>query len=181
MRRICLWALGLILCASPSWAVETYNFSTRNAALTVINTEGLPRSTVDDLICLSLNIYHESRGTSRSNQIAVALVTRNRHRLTGRSYCSVVYERNGTRGAAQFSWTVHRHTRRLEKPCWDQAQQLAWLVMMDNSVVDITRGATHFHERHIRPEWTRRAQNRVNIGSHTFVRLRSYEEVAQAR
>ena len=170
-----------MLYASPAWAVETYNFSTRNAALTVINTERLSQRTIDDLICLSLNIYHESRGTSQQNQMAVALVTRNRHRITGRSYCSVVYERNGTRGSAQFSWTVHRHTRRLEKPCWDGAQRIAWRVMMDPSVVDITRGATHFHEKNISPTWARNSHSRVTIGAHTFLRVRGYyTEVAQA-
>jgi spore germination cell wall hydrolase CwlJ-like protein len=185
VRRICLWALGLVLICCPAQAAERYNFSTANARLTVLPTASLRADTQRDLICLSLNIYHESRGTSQQNQMAVALVTRNRHRILGRSYCDVVYESNFNRSTGkrthQFSWTAYRRTTALDKPCWDTAQRIAWLVMMDPNVVDITRGATHFHERNISPAWARNPHSRVTIGAHTFLRVRGYyQEVAQA-
>lgn len=136
-----------------------------------VSTQGMTASQVADLRCHSLNIYREARGTSYRNQLAVALVVRNRQRASGRSACAVIYE------PGQFSWTAHRASVPREQDSWIQAQNIALLVMRDQ-VEDITRGATHFHENRLRPSWTRRASHSVRIGAHTFHRI---VEVAEAR
>lgn len=50
------------------------------------------------LLCMALNVYHESRGESIAGQIAVAQVTMNRAGQE-RNVCNVALEPN------QFSWT----------------------------------------------------------------------------
>ena len=185
VKRIYVLALGLCMLFSPLEAAELYNFGTRNARITALEASLVSSSTAREIVCLSLNIYHEARGTSRENQLAVALVTRNRARLLGKSFCEVVYERNmvGNRavGSPQFSWTTKWHSRNLERSSWDQAQGIAWAIVNQHRVVDITQGATHFYERHLRPDWSRNAASRVTIGAHTFVRLPKYEQLAEAR
>lgn len=187
IRSLAAWAiLSMTVFLDPAHATADptkYAFHTQNARLTVLNTEDMSRAEKNDLMCLSLNVYHEARGTSLANQQAVALVVRNRMRLRDMSACEVVYE--GSRRSKQFSWTAHRHTRPLERASWDQAQQIAWRTLHDALLVDITNGATHFHENHLRPDWGRRASSRRVIGAHTFLRLDSYyprrQEFAQAR
>lgn len=71
-------------------------------------------------MCLSLNIYHESRGEPIEAQEAVAAITINRSKDKDKpmSVCSVVY----TPGA--FSWT--RHHRKVEdRESFDRAKQIA--------------------------------------------------------
>jgi spore germination cell wall hydrolase CwlJ-like protein len=185
VKRIYVLALGLCMLFSPLEAAEVYNFGTRNARITALEAADVSSATAQEIVCLSLNIYHEARGTSGENQLAVALVTRNRARLLGKSFCEVVYQRNmvGNRaiGTPQFSWTTKWHSRNLERQPWDQAQQIAWRIVNQHRVVDITQGATHFYERHLRPDWSRSAASRVTIGAHTFVRLPKYEQLAEAR
>lgn len=169
--------LASLLVASPALASNnTYSFRSRDAVLTVINTDVLSAHTVKQITCMARNIYHEARGQSVANQQAVAWVTRNRSTLTGRSICDVVFESHQVRGRriGQFSWTVLRHTRLMEKPAWDQAQIMAHQVMMSDRSRDFTRGATHFHERTVQPSWSRAGSDHRNFGAHTFVRLPQY-------
>ena len=56
--------------------------------------------TASALLCLTMNVYHESRGEPESGQMAVAYVTLNRAVSQNRDVCSVVYEKS------QFSWTM---------------------------------------------------------------------------
>lgn len=183
MLRTAILAFGLLFwgCGAAA-ATETYPFSSHNARLTIESAGNLDPDVAKQVICVARNIYHESRGTADSNQLAVALVTRNRTVTRGMSYCEVVFERNSPRGRAQFSWTAYSHRAHLEKASWDKAQVLALAVVTDPTVKDITNGATHFFERNLRPDWSHRAESRVTIGSHTFVRLKPPQLVlAQAR
>lgn len=146
--------------------------------INAIDTSSLSRVEVADLICLSLNIYHEARGSTHDNQLAVALVTRNRQKLLGGSICQIVYQRG------QFSWTARRPGRPREVQPWLIAQRMAYSVLHGDEIHDITNGATHFHERTIRPHWSRSAITRQVIGAHVFMTIRGYGppvEVAEAR
>lgn len=184
MKAICahmvVWAL---ICASPATASTFYPFRSHQAELTVIDSEPLSNRAERELLCLARNIYHESRGQSEANQLAVAWVTRNRAHIWNRSICDVVFEhvRMNGRKVAQFSWTVHSHVRVMERDAWDQAQRLALRVYLASDCADITRGATHFHERTTRPDWSRRGVHRQQIGAHVFMRIPQYVQLAQAR
>lgn len=183
MKAMCaLMVVWVLLCVSPATAT-TYPFRSAQAELTVIRTDRISNRTERELLCLARNIYHEARGQSEANQLAVAWVTRNRAQLNARSICDVVFEsaRVNGRRVAQFSWTQLRHHRLMEKGAWDQAQRLAWRVYQASGREDITQGATHFHERGTRPVWSRAGRNHTQIGAHVFLRIPQYVQVAQAR
>lgn len=184
MKALCAFlSVWAFVCVSPATASGYYTFRSSNAELTVINTDLISTRSERELMCLARNIYHESRGQSEANQLAVGWVTRNRSRMTERSICEVVFESNRVNGrrVAQFSWTQLRHNRVMERDAWDQAQRLAFRVWRASEREDPTRGATHFHERHTRPVWSRQGLNHQTIGAHVFLRVQQYVEVAQAR
>jgi len=174
------WAVGAfvalltVITPTRAHANPIYNFGTTNARITLDQTQDLSPDQQQDLICVSLNVYHEARGTSVNNQQGVAWVVKNRMAIKNQSACAIVYERNGARGRAQFSWIVNTHKRLLEKKSWDQAQQIAYAVLFDTTVKDVTRGSTHFHEKHVMPVWSSKSRSRVVLGSHVFVRVDSY-------
>lgn len=161
----------------PALATESdhYPFTSEQARITQVIPEITTTDAEKDFICMARNIYHEARGSSYNNQLAVALVTRNRMTLRGWTACQVVKERRG--GRAEFSWSAYRHSRLMERKAWDQAQGIAARVLLDDRIVDITGGATHFQENWSKPSWTRRAKSARTIGIHTFYRM---EEVAEA-
>src|SRR3954465_4089119 len=112
----------------------------------------LPPGLRRQVLCTALNVYHEARGSTRHDQIGVALVTRNRALHEQRSYCSVVWEH------AQFSWTRYRVRRLIPRDgaAGDRALTRAMAVIADPSPTDITRGAHHFYNpRLVRPRWAR--------------------------
>jgi spore germination cell wall hydrolase CwlJ-like protein len=178
MKAICVLAVWAFVCVTPAAASGYYDFRSSEAEFTSVPAHALTAQDRADLMCLARNIYHEARGQSEYNQKAVAWVTRNRVQITNRSYCAVVFEsrRVGNRRVGQFSWTVLRHVRRMERPAWDQAQRLAWHVMHAPQMHDITSGATHFYDRNAPPEWRRAGVNARQIGAHVFMRLPEYAQ-----
>lgn len=114
------------------------------------------------LMCLALNIYHEARGEPINGQIAVAMVTMNRANWDTAEVCNVVYAHR------QFSWT---HTIKKHKPteaaAWRRAQRIA-LGVIEGRHKDKTAGATHFHERTVKPIWRHALKRTTTIGRHVF-------------
>lgn len=114
------------------------------------------------LLCLALNIYHESRGEPENGQIAVAIVTMNRAGWQTENICTEVYRER------QFSWT---HTRTQHQPkeemAWRKAKKIATQVL-NGEHKDMTGGATHFHASGIKPYWSRSFQKKMRIGRHIF-------------
>src|SRR5262249_40901373 len=128
-----------------------------------------------DLLCLSRNIYYESRGEPLAGQYAVAEVTMNR-RASGRypdTVCGVVYQKNWDplrgRYAGAFSWTEFDV---LPAPAGDQ-WLLAWEIAeavyygRESPVLD---GAMFFHATYIKPDWARTKKPLARIGGHIFYR-----------
>lgn len=167
--RMAAMSCVVILCSTTAHASNRLWHLPR--APITIDVPEMSRHELQELRCQALNIYHEARGSTVINQVAVAWVVRNRMERSGKSACEVVFE------PRQFSWTARRVGAPREADAWRRAQELALLVMEDQ-IVDITRGATHFHETTIRPTWSRRAKQSVRIGAHVFHRL---EQVAEAR
>ena len=119
-------------------------------------------STHSALLCLALNIYHESRGEPENGQIAVAMVTMNRAQWQPEKICEVVYEHR------QFSWTHSQaKPQRMEEAAWRKAKRIAKEVLKGQHD-DISDGATHFHAHHIRPKWSRSFERKMRIGRHIF-------------
>jgi hypothetical protein len=97
-------------------------------------------SVKDQTLCLSLAIYHEARGIPLHEQIAVALVIRNRARLANTSICSIIWAENGS----QFQWVRHARLTPREIGVWDDIQANA-VDFLRHPPVDFTHGATHFY------------------------------------
>ena len=126
-----------------------------------------------DLRCLTLNVYHESRGEPREGQIAVAKVTLNRaaHADFPVSLCDVVHQ-GREHNLCQFGWacTPAAHTiPDTNDMAWRNAETAALQAL--TSPHDPTHGALYFQAKGTLPAWAAHAISRITIGNHVFFRL----------
>jgi spore germination cell wall hydrolase CwlJ-like protein len=85
----------------------TAKSATMENVLTAIHSNYQPASISDmetakqdEIICLALNQYHEARGSTAADIMAVGFSTRNRvTKSASKSYCSTIWERG------QYVWT----------------------------------------------------------------------------
>ena len=123
----------------------------------------------DELKCLALNVYFESRGESILGQRAVAWATFNRvdSPIYPNTICDVVWENK------QFSWT---HDGKSDEPkdllSWMIALYVALDVYKDHtlgySFNDPTYGATMFHASYMTPDWADDFAKIAHIDDHVF-------------
>ena len=121
---------------------------------------------MEQLECLALNIYFESRNQSKIGMQAVAWVTLNRvrHQMYPDSICDVVWDQD------QFSWTHDgKSDYPFERDKWLEARRMA-LYVMENYIngFDPTEGAIMFHANYIKPWWARHYERTVRIDNHIF-------------
>ena len=119
--------------------------------------------------CVALNIYHEAQFEPYDGRKAVAFVTLERMKQSGKEVCEVVFAKR------QFSWT-HRamngaklHSDYVPKNTirWRKAQYVARMSMsgyLRNPVPE----ATHYHASYVRPKWADNMRYLGKIGSHLF-------------
>jgi N-acetylmuramoyl-L-alanine amidase len=128
----------------------------------------LPSIEMDDQMrCLAVAVYYESKGEPLEGQLAVAQVILNR-RDSGRfakSICGVVYQR----GQFSFTWDK-RPDRPSSSDVWRTAQAIAVIAATDDWR-EIVPDATHFHARRVSPGWNR-LQRVSAVGNHVFYRMR---------
>ena len=139
------------------------------------------------LQCLALNIYHEARSDNYAGRMAVADVTLNRveHSRFPDSVCEVVQQAKLSdwhlergrevplRHKCQFSWFCDgRDDEPRDEDCWQEAQLLAYNVLVNNELRGITEGATHYHATYVLPKWSTDRNMRLigRIGAHIFYR-----------
>ena len=120
----------------------------------------------EDLRCLALNVYFESRGESQVGQEFVAWVTLNRvmDRDFPNNICDVVWQDE------QFSWTHDgKSDTPKDKAAWAQAQAITNEVIQAYGVErDPTEGATYFHATTVDPHWAKSFERVVRIDNHIF-------------
>lgn len=92
-------------------------------------------------LCLALALYHEARGQSEAERIAVAQVIFNRAMASGTALCEVIWADHGS----QFQWVKQGVPAILpaEPASWHGMQAQA-LRLLQNRPRDLTHGATHF-------------------------------------
>ncbi len=139
------------------------------------------------LQCLALNIYHEARSDNYAGRMAVADVTLNRveHSRFPDTVCDVVQQAKLSqwhldhgrevplRHKCQFSWFCDgRGDEPRDEDCWQEAQLLAYNVLVNNELRGITEGATHYHATYVLPKWSKDRNMRLigRIGAHIFYR-----------
>lgn len=157
----------------------------------------------DEMLCLALNIYHEARGSTVKNKLAVGFVTFNRLHLPDfpRTICDVVFQhttrvvkRENNNGVvydakvkiAQFSWITKdlEDIFPQEDDEWTQIQRLAsFLYTNQGRFEDFTNGATHFYAPKVlaklnlpKPAWVNRGLDKRHIGDHVYMRLASFNK-----
>ena len=123
------------------------------------------------LMCMALNIYHESRSEEMRGQVAVANVTLNRvaSKKWPDDVCSVV-KQGYTKGKnnCQFSWFCDgKSDTPTDTVAWARSVLVANDVMM-GYIPDITKGATHYHAKYVKPYWAKSLSPTVSLGSHIF-------------
>lgn len=129
---------------------------------------------LEEVECLALNVYWESRGQLLEGQFAVALVTMTRVASSTfpKTICEVVWQKSWSRkyqrSIPQFSWTLDgKSDRPLEEAAWIKAGWVALLVYR-GMVPDFTNGATHYHNKKISPWWEPSFAYITKIGDHLF-------------
>ena len=134
-----------------------------------------------DVHCLALNIYYETKAVSLADAMAVSDVVLNR--VNSRHYpntaCTVIKEgkqdANGNmiRHKCQFSWYCDGKSdnpRNIE--AWERAQKFAHDIYIYGEYVGLTEGATHYHATYVRPKWAPNMDRITRIGSHYFYRMK---------
>ena len=105
--------------------------------------------------CVADTVYYEARGEGETGMRAVAHVIYNRAKEAGVSPCIIVRKPN------QFA----KGRSKPNSKQWQLAKRISL-----NPGWDLTRGATYFHNRSVRPYWIRKLQVSFTFGGHIFYR-----------
>ena len=139
---------------------------------------------VQELECLALNVYHESRSDNFAGRIAVADVVMNRvdSNLFPNTICEVVNQsvmrtnwkgnEVPVRGMCHFSWFCDGLSDEpMETDSYEDAEIVAEMALR-GGWRGITEGATHYHATYVTPNWINdRGMVPVGrIGQHKFYR-----------
>lgn len=122
--------------------------------------------------CLAEAVYYEARSESRSGQLAVADVVKNR--VSSKHYpntiCGVVYEGAHRPFACQFSFACDGSMDRAPQgKAWTRSRDIAQL-SLTGFVPDMTKNSTHYHTIQIEPDWAETLEFKATIGFHKFYR-----------
>ena len=132
----------------------------------------------EDMNCLALNSYFESRNQSPNGGIAVTHVVLNR--VSDNRYpntiCEVVKDAsknsNGTlrRNKCQFSWYCDGLSDKpRDTPAWiDALNRVLRAVHLYESGFDISHGSTHYHSKNVQPYWSKTIEYITTIDDHHF-------------
>ena len=120
--------------------------------------------------CLSEAIYYEARSESRSGQLAVADVVKNR--VKSKHYpntiCGVVYQNADRPFACQFSFACDGSMdREPQGVAWQNSQDMAQISLM-GYVPDLTENSTHYHTIEVDPDWAKTLEFKTQVGFHVF-------------
>tara|TARA_Y100001963_G_scaffold7218_1_gene9343 strand:+ start:3410 stop:3985 length:576 start_codon:yes stop_codon:yes gene_type:complete len=158
-------------------AVVETNEIVKEIQTTLHNT---PYDLNNDYHCLASNIYWEARNQPLLGQLAVAQVTQNRvdNDRFPDSICSVVKQTkfypsgNIDLHSCQFSWYCDgKSDEPLEHELryYEDAFYLA-VNFIEERPLDITEGATHYHNTKVNPNWASHLEKVVQIEEHIFYR-----------
>lgn len=130
------------------------------------------------VMCLAMNLYHETRGETLAGNIAVGYVTMNR--VADPRYpdtvCGVVHQAkyhgwdlvNPIKNRCQFSWYCDGLS---DNPQDGKAMLESVLIaqhIIAGTVTDISEGATHYHAKYVNPYWSGDMTVVLEVGQHIF-------------
>ena len=94
------------------------------------------------LLCLTLNVYHESRGEILDTQEAVAAITMNRAKKKPGNVCSTIYK------PGSFSWTRNQNLPIKEKLAFERAKRIS-SAYLNGKVNKKVGGRLYFNEKRL--------------------------------
>ena len=129
--------------------------------LVVTNVQAIKYSE-NEMECLSLNAYFESKGESDKGMLAVIHTTLNRVKDNRfpKTVCGVVYQKS------QYSWTKY-NPKVKEQEQYARAERLAKEVVAGKHK-DNTYGALYFVHVKINRNWLEKLTYTCTIGNHKF-------------
>ena len=122
--------------------------------------------------CLTQALYFEARGESVQGQFAVAEVILNRVDSSRfpNTVCAVVNQGTGKRNQCQFSYTCDGKAEVVNEPAaYTNVGKIA-RALLDGAPRNLTIGATYYHNRSVRPRWSRKFTRTASIDGHFFYR-----------
>ena len=129
---------------------------------------------VNELECLALNVYHETRAMSLADAHAVSDVVLNRVESTRypNTICEVVHQGyKPGRKDCQFSWYCDgRSDEPQDENAWERSRKFARDMYFFEMYRGITEGATHYHATYVKPYWAPSLDRVAQIGAHIFYR-----------
>lgn len=133
------------------------------------------KAPLDDAItCLSRTIYWEAKGISTADMEAVACVVMNRlgHEGFPDTVCGVVKQGVETR-ACQFSWWCDGRSDQVrDEGEYTEAKEIARKAL-NQQLKDRTLGALYFHDRNVKPDWSRTYIKTAETGKFLFYKPRN--------
>ncbi len=119
-----------------------------------------------EIVALTSNIYHESRGEPKLGKYMVGYVTINR--VLSPKFPNTIYEVVVDR--KQFSWYNGRSClipNDLNIKQWKESYEIA-IDVLQNIGFDPTFGALYFHTKDINPKWAKEKEFIIRVGNHKF-------------
>jgi N-acetylmuramoyl-L-alanine amidase len=162
----------IVLPVAPSASVTSASVTTESTAAAANDLRRLPAdmiipairregsATHDQILCLALAMYHEARGETEAERMAVAQVIYNRALHTNASICATVWADRGS----QFQWVRSSATIvPREISAWETAQAGA-MRFARHRPADNTHGATNFFNPALcSPDWARSGRVTVQM------------------
>jgi spore germination cell wall hydrolase CwlJ-like protein len=168
--RLLVFGFALTIMALPVWAKE-YNAAASTIAA-ANDLRRLPASSVippirqesslkhDQILCLALAMYHEARGESEAERLAVAEVVYNRAVHTDSTICGTIWADNGS----QFQWVKSSDTIVPRELAVWQTVQFSALRFARHRPTDSTHGATNFYNPLLcSPDWANEGHVTVSL------------------
>lgn len=166
-------ASAILFLGSTAYAVGTTDIESQQSV-----EDASTDFTSEDIHCLALNSYFESRNQSPNGGIAVTHVVLNRvaDKRYPNTICDVVKDASLTssgairRNKCQFSWYCDGLS---DKPrdnhAWLDAlnRTLSALHLYDTGF-DISHGSTHYHSKNVKPYWSTTIEYITTIDDHHF-------------
>jgi len=123
----------------------------------------------DAITCLARSIYWEAKGKNAADMEAVANVVMNRlgHKGFPDTVCGVVKQGSETK-SCQFSWWCDGRSDSVQEEVpYALAKEIARKAL-NKQLPDRTGGALYFHDRTVKPDWSKEYINTVDIGLFRF-------------
>lgn len=120
---------------------------------------------MSDTLCKAYTVFREAGGESLRGQRAVLDIVENRMRIRNKTACEIMAERG------QFSF--YKAGMRIKITM----DVLLNFLNVANMQPVLPRNCEYFHNRSVKPPWSKKFKRVVTIGGHSFYEERNYGRV----